>query len=485
MSGRIRGQKLLELLRPWTGGSSGKVAPRLSSSLLHAALRQVVLDGRLPPGTRLPAERELAEVFGVSRTLISRTLDRLREEGFVASQRGAGSWVTLPSGKSGSEITGRAGWTPPAESEGINLSHATPAAPPELGPAIDRARVRFAEQVTSHGYHPHGLDALRERIAQRFTDRGLPTVPDQVLITNGAQHALALVLRLLVSPGERVLVEHPSYPNALEAIRSVKASLVPVPVDENGWDLEAVEAVLRQACPSLAYLVPDFHNPTGVRLDGASRERLAAMLRRHRTTAVVDETLVDLDLSGEDPVPPMAAFGDHRIITVGSASKTFWGGLRLGWIRASEELVQRLVVRRPMTDFGSPVFEQLALFELLEDPEPALGRRRAETAARRDELARLLRQHCPQWRFRVPDGGLALWCDLGALVSSRLAVVAEQHGVRVVPGSRFAAQGALERRLRLPYTLPAEQLEEAVRRLARAAVAVSGATLGSWDDPVA
>lgn len=85
----------------------------------------------------------------------------------------------------------------------------------------------------------------------------------------------------------------------------------------------------------------------------------------------------------------------------------------------------------------------------------------------------------------MPDGGLALWCDLGALVSSRLAVAAEQHGVRVVSGSRFAAQGALERRLRLPYTLPAEQLEEAVRRLARAVVAVSGATLGSWDEPVA
>src|SRR5437763_9908500 len=108
---RIGGQKLVELLSPWTAGR------RPTSSDLHAALRQLVLDGRLVPGTRLPAERELAVALGASRTLVTRTLERLRDEGFVASQRGAGSWVTLPSGRSGCEVTGRAGWTPPPETE--------------------------------------------------------------------------------------------------------------------------------------------------------------------------------------------------------------------------------------------------------------------------------------------------------------------------------------------------------------------------------
>ncbi|MCA1283496.1 PLP-dependent aminotransferase family protein [Saccharopolyspora sp. 7B] len=458
MIGRIGSRGIAELLGSWHSG-------RATSGGLHQAVRQLVLDGRLPPGTRLPAEREFADALEVSRTLVVRALDLLRDEGFAASRQGSGSWVRLPGDRA---HTDPGGW-PPSTPDLINLAQATLPAPPEFTAALDRARCRIPAELGGHGYQALGLPELRERIAEHHTRRGLPTNPRQVLVTNGAQHAFALVLRTLVSPGERVLVEHPTYPNPLQAIRGAGAEAVAVPMLAEGWDLDLMSATLQQTTPKLAYLIPDFQNPTGIQMTAQDRERLVAMLRRTRTTAVVDETLVELDLTGRTPPPPVAAFGDDRVITIGSAGKAFWGGMRLGWVRAPEDLVQRLLLERAVMDLGSPVLEQLVLAELLADPEPALRRRREEVTGMRDSMIAELAEQVPGWRFRIPDGGLSLWCDLGTPVSSRFAIAAEEHGLRLVPGSRFAVHGHLERYLRIPYALPVEQHREVVRRLAAAA----------------
>lgn len=476
VAAHIHGRKLGELLGAWHDG-------RPSSQLLAESVRQLVLDGRLPPGTRLPAERELAWSLGVSRTLVARTMDRLREAGFAASKRGAGSWVKLPDSQRHAGMNG--GWFPTSDPEVLNLAQATPAAPPELSPAADRARLRLVEHLGDHGYQPHGLPVLRARIAERFTARGLPTDPEQILVTNGAQHAFALVLRMLVAPGERVLMEHPTYPNAIEAVRGLGATPVAVPMVDDGWDLDLLAANLRQTAPRLAYLIPDFHNPTGVLLGDDGRAKLATALARTCTNAVVDETMIDLGLTGDPPPPPMAALTE-RAITIGSASKSFWGGLRLGWIRASAEFVQRAVTGRAAVDLGTPVFEQLLLAELLDGADAVLRRRREELRERRAALIGALGEHLPEWSFRVPDGGLALWCDIGSQVSSRLSVVAEQRGVRLAPGARFSVNGSLERWIRIPYTLPGDRLEEAIRRLAGAVEGTrSGQAPSALTGPVA
>lgn len=461
----MRGSELAELLGPreW------------SSWELADGLRRLVLNGHLAAGTRLPAERELSDALGVSRTLLARALDLLRTDGFVASRRGAYSWITLPPD----------GGSPEPEGELINLAQAVPPAPVEIGAALDAARPRMAEKMSSSGYKPRGLLALRERIAARFDARGLPTSPDQIMVTNGAQNAFVHVLRTLLHEGGRVLVEDPTYPNALRAIEAT-ARAVPVPMTESGWDIPSIEAVVKQATPGLAYLVLDFQNPTGFRMEAEQREQLAAVLRRTRTLAVVDETLVEVDLSGRTAPPPMASFAPERVITTGSASKSFWGGLRMGWIRAPEPVVDRLVRSQAAMDLGSPFLEQFVLVELLADPEPLLRRRRAEWIACRDALAAALREHLPSWEFQVPDGGLSLWCDLGEPIASRLAVAAEQHGVRVAPGGQFGVDSAVERHVRLPYTLPVEDLHDAVRRLALAARGLGTAPgPGAREAPVA
>ncbi|MFS8098118.1 PLP-dependent aminotransferase family protein [Lentzea alba] len=459
--GRISGARLARLLGSWQ-----RRGARQGSADLAAALKLLVADGQLPAGTRLPSERELTDSLPVSRTTITAALDQLRAEGVVESRRGAGSWINGPVGAGGG-ITG-------SDDTLIDLSRAAPRALPSVRMAMDVAMGQMPEHLASHGYDERGLLVLRQRIADRYSSRGLPTSPDQIVVTSGAQHAWALVLRLFVGPGDRVLVEQPCYPNTLEGVRASFGIPVPVPMLNGGWDVDGFDAALRQAGPRLAYLIPDFQNPTGLLMTSEQREALSAVLRKARTPVVVDETLAELALDGA-PVPlPMAAFGGDSVVTLGSASKSHWGGLRIGWIRASAEIVHRLLSTRAAIDLGTPVFEQLVLAALLESPETVLRQRREEAREQRDVAVAALREHCPQWSFVVPGGGLGLWCTLDAPVSTRIAVVAQNHGLRLVPGPRFAVHGGCEQMLRVPYTQTSEVLREAIGRLGVIAASVAG-----------
>ena len=281
-----------------------------------------------------------------------------------------------------------------------------------------------------------------------------------MLVTSGAQHAFALILATLTGAGDRVLVEHPTYPNALDAVRARGARPVPVPMgpgrDGTGsWDLDLLTASVRDAAPRLMYVIPDFQNPTGGVLDAAGRERLVALARRTGTPVVLDETMTELALDGPPP-PPAASFGgadSTHVLTVGSASKVFWGGLRVGWIRASPPLVRRLGAARAALDLGGPTIEQLVVGKLLADVDAVVAERRVELVAAREHLLDRLGTVFPSWRASRPTGGVSLWIELGAPVSSRLAMAARRHEVLLAAGPRFGVDGAFERYLRLPYTV--------------------------------
>jgi DNA-binding transcriptional MocR family regulator len=329
--------------------------------------------------------------------------------------------------------------------------------------------------LAGHGYDLLGLPVLRAAIARRFTARGLPTTADQVLVTAGGQAAISLVLAALVTPGDRVLVEHPTYPNALDAVHARGARCVPVPLDldspgADAWDLDLVTAAVRDAAPRLAYLVPDHQNPTGALLDGAGRERLVALARRTGTPLLIDETLAELTFvgPGEAPVAAHGAPDSALVITVGSAAKVLWGGLRIGWIRTAAPTIRRLAALRAATDLGGPVLEQLIAARLIDDLEPVVLARRAELAAARDHLVGRLGDAFPSWRPSRPTGGLSLWVDLGAPVSSRLVGAARRQGVLLAAGPRFGLAGAFERYLRVPYTLRHDRVEPALERLVTA-----------------
>ena len=432
---------------------------------LADALVLLIGDGRIPLGTRLPSERELTDALGVSRTTVTRAYAELRDAGYAEARRGSGTFTRVPGGRS--RAHDRALLPRPGDSDAIDLKCAAPSAPPGLAQAYTAAAADLPAYLGGHGYFPAGLPELQRAIAATYAARGLPTDPDQVMVTPGALSAASIVSQALTRAGDRVLVESPVYPNATDALRHAGARLVPAPVDPEGWDLDAVAAALRQAAPRAAYLIPDFQNPTGHLMTDAQREEYAAHLRATHTTAIVDEAHQALALDGQEMPRPFAAFA-RDTITIGSASKSYWGGLRLGWIRAPHGLMERLTQARVSLDLGAPVLEQLVLVRLLGDEGEILDGNRARLRVQRDALVSAVREELPDWRFHLPTGGLALWCRLPGAHGTAVAAEAERHGAIIAPGPVFAAEGGLDSFVRIPWTRPAEELREAVRRLGAA-----------------
>lgn len=466
MSGLVRGGQLARLLGEWHALPARRRSPDYLA--LAGAVRGLLTDGRLALGVRLPAERELAEALGISRTTVSAAYRELRDSGHLSSRRGSGSWTTLPEGM---RVSSSGLWGPHDEPGVIDLSCAAPPAPPELVDAARDAVEDLPAYLGKVGYWPCGLDVLREVVAERYTRRGLPTRPEQILITNGTQHALDLVIRLTVHPGAPVLTESPTYPGALAALAGARARIATHGLGHHGWDGELLLDTLRQTRPRLAYLVPEFQNPTGHLMPVKLREQLPAVAHSAGVDLVIDESFVDMHLFGEDvPMPPpVASFDRHsRVLTIGGLSKPYWGGMRIGWIRAAAPIVQRLAAVRVGVDMASPVLDQLVAVRLLAYGPSVVDARRPGLIARRDTLLRALADRLPEWRVSVPQGGLTLWAELDAPVSSALARAAEAHGVRLAPGPRFGVDGTLERFLRLPFTLPEQDLVDAVERIAAA-----------------
>ncbi|WP_173633233.1 PLP-dependent aminotransferase family protein [Paramixta manurensis] len=461
-SRRLGSQSLLRLLGHWQQSASR--APLWRQ--LADALRLLILDGRLAQDTRLPGERELASTLAVSRTTIVSALAQLRDEGYLESRHGSGSRVTLPGSRPIPTLS-----TPCAS---LDLSTAALSAGPEIHQAYTHALAAIAPHLAHTGYNQLGLLALREAIAERYTARGLPTNPDEVMIVNGAVSGLALVLRMLTGPGDRVVVDHPTYPLAIAAIQGASCRPVGVSMPQTGWDIDGFAATLAQTAPRLAYLMPDFHNPTGRCMDSATRAAITAIAARTRTSLVVDETMVDLWYEAPPP-PPLAAFATQAtVITLGSAGKSFWGGLRLGWIRASTRTIAALTQTRDTLDLGSPLLEQLATLWLMQNQQTFLPARRQMLAQRRDHCAALMREHFPAWHFQPPSGGLSFWVELPEMLATQFAVRAESIGIHLGAGTRFGLSGAFDRYLRMPFSLEHIELERALISLKPLWLALNG-----------
>ena len=437
---------------------------------LADAIRLLIVDGRVPVGARLPSERALADALWVSRTTVTAAYTQLRDDGYLHARRGARSTTALPLAP-----------TPvaPPVVVAANLAAATLAAPASVAA---RAFSEAAEQVTPYlhdiGIDLTGVPPLRVAIAEKYCAQGLLTDPDEIMVTTGALHAIGLILATYTQPDDRVLVEQPTYHGALAAMANRGVRPVPVAMTPDGWELDAVEAAIRQLAPKLAYLIPDNQNPTGLTMPVADRNRLAHIIAETRTRTIVDETITDMWLDEQVPAPLASAMTARRdlVMTVGSMSKSFWGGLRIGWIRAERATLATIAAMRPAIDMGTPILEQLAAARLLAAATDVLPDRREILRSRRALLLRLLAEHLPDWQPMPGKGGMSVWVRLPAPMSSALSAAASRMGLEIPPGPRFGVDGTLERFIRVPFTLPDDQLVEAIELLARAWRSVTGLT---------
>jgi len=457
--------------------SASRLASLLGTAVLGSpaylaiadALRLLIVDGRIPFGARLPSERDLTLALGLSRTTVTHAYADLRDRGYLSSRRGSGSIATMP-GDASHRLAGPL--TPGESVEGtLDLTVAALPAPPGTAAAYASALEDLPGYLTGSGYHPLGIEPLRRRIALRFNERGIPTEPGQIIVTSGALSSMALVAATFLRSGDRVVTDSPTYPNTVAALRRYGARVMGVGVEPTGWDIEALESTLRRVRPAVSVLIPDFHNPTGALMPDDQRARLARAWSRSGTLGVIDETLIDLPSDSLAPQPLAMAAHDARIMTVGSASKSFWGGLRIGWIRADPDQVTRLSESRLALELSAPVLEQLVVLHLMNERERIVGHQRERIRESRTSLCEALRSALPDWILHQPAGGMSLWCELPHPLATAVVAAAEKQDLLLGAGPRFAVDGGLERFLRLTCTQHPDTMRQAVERMVR-----------SWDD---
>lgn len=479
------------ILGGWASG-----ADPLNEQLAAAIARAIEL-GDLPAGTRLPAERQLAAQLGLSRTTIVSAYDRLRSAGLVRSRQGSGTRVAqrrpglttsyldeVPaSGPAPATRAVRTGAPPPQPFAGeppsvglmtpdvddaIELTiGAMPAVPEVFEATAAVLREDLPALMADAGYDPFGLPALRVEIAAHLRRHGVPTTPDQVLVTTGAQQAIALIAAQLGGPDATVVLENPTYIGAIDAFRAAGNRLVPIPVDEHGGRVDVVELLAAGGPLRLVYVVPTFQNPTGSVMPEERRRRLVRAAHDLGFLVVEDLTTDPAPAAGHPP--PLASFDpDERVITIGSLSKLAWGGLRIGWIRAARPLVARLLAGKIVADHSTSVVTQAIGARLFPDLGSIAERSERRAAERRDVLTTALAERLPEWRWTAPRGGLSLWVRLPGADATAFTRLAAEHGVIVRPGPVASPDGGYRDHVRIAYGAEPVRLVEGVERLARA-----------------
>jgi DNA-binding transcriptional MocR family regulator len=466
-------QPIEQVLGMWSDGP-GPLHRKLSD-----ALRQAAGTGRLRVGQRLPSERDLAGRLAVSRSTVVTAYDTLRSEGVVESRQGSGTRVAAGGGDGGARPDALGDFTVSpiyrtlidARDDVISLACATFPAHPRVAEAMAAVVADDCDKLLGHtGYMPAGLPTLRRALADMLTGDGTPTTPDQILVTTGAQQAVTLATLLLVRPGDEVVVETPSFSGTLDVFRTRGARVTAVPVDDEGVDARQVARAVDAGRPAAVYVMPTYHNPTGVLL-AAHRRRDLAELAAERGVAVIEDNALASAPLDDSPVPPLVAgFAppDAPVLSAGSFSKAAWGGLRVGWLRGPVPLIARLSELKAMNDLGSPLFDQAVAARLVPHLPSMRGDHRQMLTRNLALVGDLLATLLPTWRWRRPMGGPSLWVELPTGSASAFSQAALRFGVEVIPGDQMSPTGDDRAHLRLPYTAEPTVLDETMRRLAQA-----------------
>jgi len=466
-------------------------------------LRKEIQSGALASGTRLPSTRNLAQSLGVNRITVSTAYAGLESEGLLFSKLGSGTYVASLFGVASPPHAGgepvqdwplwqstliRRTWLPTDQvreqlgmgfgSSNGHISFAFGEAPVDLFPT-DEFRwslndVLRRDQTSAMGYGDRaGYLPLRATIVHILASQGILTRPEEILITSGSTQAISLVAHLLLRPGDAVLVESPTYANAIDLFTSLDVHLIGVEVDEQGMQVERVEHVLRTHHPELIYTIPTFHNPTGTCLSAPRRRQLVALAQRYNIPILEDEFVGDLRYEGR-ALPALKTLDPGGcVIYTSTFSKMLMPGLRVGYLVASGPVYQRLLAWKRVTDLATSNLMQRALdaYITVGRYQAHLNRARRIYRRRRDAMLDALRQAMPPGTsWLTPQGGFFVWLKLPPGVKTgMLFPLALEEGVDFAPGNLYFAHEMGDEFLRLNFTFhPSNIIEEGVRRLGKA-----------------
>lgn len=453
-----RPDELSNLLGSWTTGERTLVDD------LVAALIELMDAGLLPAGMGLPPQRGLAQALGVSRGVVTAAYGTLEGRGYLISAQGSGSRVASAGMLGHARTTGRMFSFTSVSADMIDLSTgALPASRVARSVIAAGSAAVIPPYLETDGYFPAGLPILRQALADQLTRDGMPTRSQEVMVTSGAQQATWLTVNSLVGSGDQVLVQEPTYRGALEVLRDRGARLETIPMERGRMAPDLVQRATTRGV-RVAYVQTGIHNPTGRTLAASSLRALADGANESGCVVIEDHATAAL-LFEERQVPGLSGLVDSALLmTIGSISKPFWGGLRIGWVRAREDAIRGLVEVVKPVQMACSVSDQLLAVELLHRTDEARAERRAMLTTALAATETQLQDAFPHWTWDPIDGGSGLWVDVGEDAVA-LAERAKRVGVRLVPGPAFSAHGGQRTMLRLPVWHEPEVLAVALERL--------------------
>lgn len=464
---------------------------------------RAITEGELGPGAKLPPTRRLAELAGVNHLTAARAYRQLAERGLVSSRVGSGTFVrsAAPAIPGSARVKNSIAWQryvlpefeetygdrilaemhSHVQTEGlIPLSVGYPSERifpiDEMRAATERVMATQAERALQYS-DVRGTPEFAEQVASLLASRGEEEDTQDIVITSGATQGLSLAMRAILRPGDVVACEDPSFMSVIRAIRAAGAKVLPVPTDEDGLDVDALEALLARTEIRALAIQPRLHNPTGRDLSPGRRERLLDLVRRHGFFIVEDGIYGDLRFEGEER-PSLRADAPAHAIYTDSLSKTVGGGLRAGWVIASGPVLDRIVAEKRSDDIHTPVLSQLVAAEFLAQGHYAdqLERARAHYRRGRDAMKESIDRHLGGFaHYLEPLGGGHLWASLDSPVSERdLVDEAWRQGVAYAPGGAMSVARTQDLCLRLSYCyLEPDEMDEGVRRLGAALESLS------------
>ncbi len=449
---------------------------------LAAGLQQRIRSGALPPQTRLPTVRQLAQQLGVTRLTVHSAYSELQAGGWVEATVGRGTFVAQrieellapPEAQLGCDVT------PAGMMSDILRMTQLPglAALAKADPAHEffplRNWQRASEMALEAGgpilmsyTTAQGDMTLRATLAEVVRERGLSAGPDEIIVTNGVTNGMALATDLLARPGDSVFVEQPTYLGMLNVLATRGVRAVGLPTDGEGLIIEALEAALRRERPAYLYTIPTFHNPGGASLSPARRAALLELAERYSLMIVEDDIYGRLAYEGAPPLALKSADRSGRVIYMSSFGKSLMPGLRLGYVVTTPDLIGRLVYLRQAQDICSPPLTQRALAIFIEQGwwHAHIRRMLPRYRERRDALLQAMERFFPAGvSWTRPEGGFACWVSLPANIAvPELYMSAIARGVAFTPGPVFSATPEPQPHLRLCFSAePPERLADAV-----------------------